>query len=253
MNIVIIEDEKLTAESLKLTIKSIDVEHVIVATLYSVEEALEFFISNDTDVDLIFSDIELGDGLTFEIYETINNSTPIIFCTAFSEYALQAFKASGIDYILKPFSKLEIEKALSKFKQITKSVSQNINYENLFANLKMQLAPKSTNVIIKQNDKIIPLPIEEIVLFYFENGYSFAYTFSQKTFILSKTLEELELSFSPQFFRANRQHLINRKAVKEAEHFSNRKLEIKLLTPFKEEIIVGKLKITAFTNWLSNV
>jgi two-component system, LytTR family, response regulator LytT len=252
MKIVIIEDEILTAKDLKKSLLAIDNEIEILAILQSVEESIEY-LSENKKIDLIFSDIQLGDGLSFDIFERIQNTTPVIFCTAYNEYALKAFDTYGIDYILKPFSTETVTKSLNKYLNfIGKFAQPKANYGNILNELREQLSPQSTSVIVKKGYKIIPIQASEIALFYFENGYSFAHTFEGKTHILSKNLEELEHSFSPTFFRANRQHLINRKAIKDAAQHFNRKLVVNLTIPFKEEIIIGKLKITAFTNWLAN-
>ena len=253
MKIVIIEDEKLTAKDLAKTIKGIDLDVEIVALLHSVEEAIVYF-KTKPELDLIFSDIELGDGLSFEIFEKINNRIPIIFCTAYNEYALEAFKTVGIDYLLKPFSKITVEKSLEKYHSLKERLtSQEDTIPNLMSLLKNQLFPiKTPSVIMQQGDKIIPLDGDKIAFFYIEDDYVFAYTFDQKSHILSQKLDVLEKTFSPSFFRANRQFLINRKAVKDASHSFNRKIEVNLLFPFKEQIIVGKLKVTAFLDWLAS-
>lgn len=253
MKIIIIEDEKLTAKDLAKTIKGIEPDIEIVALLHSVEEAIEYFKTNPI-LDLIFSDIELGDGLSFEIFEKINNRTPVIFCTAFNEYALEAFKTVGIDYLLKPFSKTTVEKALEKYHSLKEKLApQNDAIPNLMSLLKNQLFPtKTPSIIMQQGDKIIPLEGEKIALFYIEDNVVFAYTFDQKKYLLSQKLDVLEHTFSPTFFRANRQFLINRKAIKDASHYFNRKIVVNLTLPYDEQIIVGKLKVTSFLDWLAN-
>jgi two-component system, LytTR family, response regulator LytT len=253
MKIIIIEDEKLTAKDLAKTIKGIEPDIEIVALLHSVEEAIDFFQSKP-ELDLIFSDIELGDGLSFEIFEKTQNRIPIIFCTAFNEYALEAFKTVGIDYLLKPFSKATVEKALEKYHSLKEKLApQNDALPNLMSLLKNQLFPaKTPSVIMQQGNKIIPLEGDKIALFYIEDNTVFAYTFDQKRHLLSHKLDALEYTFSPTFFRANRQFLVNRKAIKDASHYFNRKIVINLSLPFNEQIIVGKLKVTAFLDWLAN-
>ncbi len=251
MKIVIIEDEKLTAKDLSRTIQGIESDAEIMAILPSVEEALAFF-SEKKEVDLIFSDIQLGDGLSFEIFEKIQNQTPIIFCTAFNEYALEAFKTVGIDYLLKPFSKATVEKSLEKYHLLKgKTVVQKDDFSSVMSLLKNQLFPtKIPSVIIQQGDKIIPLAGSLIALFSIEDNYVFAFTFDGKKQLISQKLDALESTFFPSFFRANRQFLVNRKAIKDASHYFNRKIVINLNFPFQEQIIVGKLKVTAFVEWL---
>ena len=253
MKIVIIEDERLTAKDLAKTIKGIDSDIEIITLLHSVEEAIDFFMTKP-ELDLIFSDIELGDGLSFEIFEKVNNRTPIIFCTAFNEYALQAFRTVGIDYLLKPFSKSTVEKTLEKYYSLKEKLApREVEMPNLMTLLKNQLFPiKMPSVIMQHGDKIIPLEGNKIALFYIEENTVFAYTFEQNKYLLSQKLDILEQTFYPTFFRANRQFLINRKAIKDASHYFNRKIVINLSLPFHEQIIVGKLKVTPFLNWLAN-
>ena len=253
MKIIIIEDEKLTAQDLAKTIKAINPAIEVLALLHSVEEAIAFF-QTEPSFDLIFSDIELGDGLSFEIFEKIENKTPIIFCTAFNEYALQAFKTVGIDYLLKPFSKTTVAKSLEKYHSLKEQfVPQADSLPNLMAFFKNQLLPtKMPSVIVQKGDKIIPLDGNSIAFFCIEENVVFAHTFDQKKHLLTQKLDVLEQTFHPAFFRANRQFLVNRKAIKDAAHHFNRKIVINLTIPFGEQIMVGKLKVAAFLDWLAD-
>jgi two-component system, LytTR family, response regulator LytT len=251
MKIVIIEDEKLTAKDLKRTLLATEPDIEIGALLHSVEDAIEYFKKHD-DTDLIFSDIQLGDGLSFEIFKQMDSQVPVIFCTAYNNYFAEAFEATGIDYIMKPFSKSSIEKALAKYANLEKRFRKNKdNYKLQLDLLETKLTPKKSAVIIRQRDKIIPLEATNVAVFYIDNGYTFAYTFGQEKFIVSENLEDLEQYFTPAFFRANRQYLVNRKAIKDATHFFNRKIVVNLTIAFKEQILVGKLKTTSFVEWLS--
>jgi two-component system, LytTR family, response regulator LytT len=253
MKIVIIEDEKLTAKDLAKTIQSIEHNADIIATLATVEDAIVFFNTKPT-IDLIFSDIELGDGISFDIFENVDIKTPIIFCTAFNDYALQAFDTWGIDYVLKPFSAKAIEKALQKFKAIAKiDTNSSTNLKELFSNISKQLQPtKLPNIIVHQAEKIIPLAGDSIALFYIDNGIVKALNFQNKPIATNYNLEELEAKFSPIFFRANRQFLINRTAVKEASQHFNRKLLVHLNLNFAEQILIGKEKTSSFLEWMAN-
>lgn len=251
MKIVIIEDEKVTAKDLRKTIFAAEPDVEIGAVLHSVEEAIEYFKSHE-DTDLIFSDIQLGDGLSFEIFKKMENQVPIIFCTAYNNYFSEAFEATGIDYILKPFNKAAIEKALAKYLTLEKTFTRNNDkYKEQLSILETRVAPKKNAVIIRQGDKIIPLEASDIAVFFIDNGYTFAYTFGQKKFIVTENLEDLENDFASSFFRANRQYLVNRKAIKDATHFFNRKIIVNLTVPFKDQILVGKLKTSSFIEWLS--
>ncbi|MEO1449607.1 MAG: LytTR family DNA-binding domain-containing protein [Bacteroidota bacterium] len=253
MKIAIIEDEKRTAKDLARTIAAIDPKAEIVVMLQSVEEALEYF-AQPVELDLIFSDIQLGDGLSFEIFEQANLHIPIIYCTAFNHYALEAFKTLGIDYLVKPFSKSTVSVALEKYNTIKDAFrpQQQESLSDLMIVLKSQLQPaKKPSVIIHQKDKIIPLSIEKIALFFIENDMVYAHTFTGERHPVSHKLNDLEEKYAPEFFRANRQFLINRKAVKDASHYFNRKVMVHLHIPFEEQILVGKVKVTAFLEWLA--
>lgn len=251
MKIVIIEDEKLTAKDLKRTILGIEPDIEIAALLHSVEEGIEYFNKN-TDTDLIFSDIQLGDGLSFEIFKKVGLQVPVIFCTAYNNYFAEAFQVTGIDYLLKPFTKATVEKALLKYQTLQKRfLLKKDEYPNLLELLETKLSPKKNAIIVRQRDKIIPLDVSSIALLYIDNGCTFAHTFSQERFMVKENLEELENSFGSAFFRANRQYLVNRKAIKDASNFFNRKIVVNLSFPFKSQILVGKLKATAFIEWLS--
>jgi two-component system, LytTR family, response regulator LytT len=251
MKVIIIEDEKLTAKDLKRTILAVEPDVEIGALLHSVEDAVDYFKKHD-DTDLIFSDIQLGDGLSFDIFKRMENPAPIIFCTAYNNYFAEAFEAAGIDYIMKPFGKAAIEKALAKYVILKKRFTKNKStYKDQLDLLETKFTAKKNAVIIRQRDKVIPLEASNIAFFFIDNGYTFAFTFTQEKFIVSENLEMLEHSFSPGFFRANRQFLVNRKAIKDAQHFFNRKMIINLTIPCKEQILVGKLKITSFIEWLA--
>ncbi len=252
MRIVIIEDENLTANDLAKTLKIVDEEIEIVTFLSSVEESIEF-LKKEPHIDLIFSDIELGDGLSFDIFEKLKITIPIVFCTAYNHYALEAFKTTGIDYILKPFSKITIENTLIKYQNLKeKFATPKDDYIHLISLIKQTNAYQNPSVLIHQGEKIIPINGRDIAFFLFEDSYSFALTFDGKKHILTQSMETLENIFSPEFFRTNRQYLVNRKAVKEASHFFNRKIVINLTIPHSEKIIVGKLRVSAFMQWLAN-
>ena len=251
MKIVIIEDEQLTADDLSETILKVSPEVLIIARLSSVKDAVAWFRKNEQP-DLIFSDIQLGDGLCFEIFRKHPITTPVIFCTAFDEYALTAFKAHGIDYILKPFDEQTIAGALTRYKELErKFLGNNKQIETilqLFENRKNQ---KQGSVLVYHKDKILPIKLQDIALFYLEHEITYIITFGPKTFTISKSLEELEEIAGNSFYRANRQYLVNRKAIKEASQYFARKLSIALSIPFSETITVSKVKVPDFLNWLS--
>lgn len=251
MRVVIVEDEKATANDLKRTLQSIEPSIDVVAILSSVEEGIAY-LRTAPQIDLFFSDIQLGDGLSFEIFEEVAPNAPVVFCTAYDNYLFEAFQASGIDYILKPFTRASLQKALEKYQLLERKFStKQPDYAQLLQILQANEQPRKRAVIVRVRDKIIPLQSEDIAIVYVDNGGTFAYTFAQEKYLLNETLDELEASFAPSFFRANRQFLVNRKAVRDASQHFNRKLAVNLTLPFKETILIGKMKTTSFLEWLS--
>ena len=252
LRVIIIEDEKYTAKDLADTLKKVDSNIEIVATLSSVEQAVNFF-KKEKEFDLIFSDIQLPDGLSFDVFKSVKIEVPVIFCTAFDKYALEAFDTNGIDYLLKPFNKASVSKALDKYMALKFNFkSPETNLDKLIYKLEQQMSRQSNSVIVYQRDKIVPVETNQIALFYLEDDYAFALTFDSQKHILTQSLEELENLCGNSFFRANRQYLVNRKAIKDASRYLNRKILINLNVTYQEQILVGKLKITSFLQWLAN-
>ena len=251
MKIVIIEDEQLTADDLAETILKVSPGVQIIARLSSVKDAVAWFRKNEQP-DLIFSDIQLGDGLCFEIFKKYPVSTPIIFCTAFDEYALTAFKAHGIDYILKPFDEQTIANSLARYKELErKFLGNNQQIENILQLFENRKNLKQGSVLVYHKDKILPIKLQDIAFFFIEHEITYLITFGQKNFTISKSLEELEEITGNVFYRANRQYLVNRKAIKEASQYFARKLSITLSIPFSETITISKVKVPDFLSWLS--
>lgn len=251
MKIVIIEDEQHTAEDLAETIKKAESGAQIGAILRSVKEAVAYFQNNERP-DLIFCDIQLGDGLSFEIFNRIPISSPVIFCTAYDEYALKAFKANGIDYLLKPFTKKTIQESLKKFTSLKDSFIRNAppSYKTILEVLESRRNQKQGSILVYHKKNIIPVKVDDIALFYIEHEVTRLITFNQQHYSISKTLEELENITGNAFYRANRQFLINRKAINNVSQYFGRKLSVNIKIPFKERILVSKEKSSDFLNWL---
>ncbi|PTS99153.1 DNA-binding response regulator [Pedobacter sp. HMWF019] len=250
MKIVIIEDERVTADDLKQTILQTDANIEIMAILRSVEEGTDWFKSNPAP-DLIFSDIQLGDGLSFEIFCDL--CIPVIFCTAYDEYALNAFKANGIDYLLKPFTDASVGSALNKFKNLTQIKQEEITkqYESITRLFSASKSAKTTSLLIHHRDTIFPVKIEDVALFHLEYDVVQMLTFNHKTHYPGKSLEELGELVGPDFFRVNRQYLVNRKAIINASSIFSRKLSLNVSIPVKESITISKEKAPLFLKWLS--
>jgi two-component system response regulator LytT len=255
MNIAIIEDEILTAEDLKEIILKEEPKANVVAVLHSVKEALAYFKTNSMP-HLIFSDIQLGDGLSFDIFNAIDLKAPVIFCTAFDEYAIKAFNANGIHYVLKPFNAAKIREAIDKYHTLQDTFSSwTKSFENVFEALNLhsinQPIKKAESVLVYYQHRVIPIKLKDVAVFYIKNEVTYLYTFDHKTYIVSKTLDELQQLDTDMFYRANRQYIVSRNAVQEASHYLSRKVSITLNVPFSEIITISKEKITPFFDWLT--
>jgi two-component system LytT family response regulator len=253
MNVILIEDEAIALRKLKKVILEIAPETIFVAELESVYDAKNWFQQNiNQQIDLIFSDIQLSDGLSFEIFEALNTQLPIIFTTAYDEYALRAFKLNGIDYLLKPVQKDELQKALSKFKQTRTSYSnqQLLQLQQLIQQLKMPVKSMPT-FISYLKDQLIPFSAESVVFFYTSNQVVTAVT-EHREFVMNETLEEIENRLpADSFFRANRQFIIHKKYVVNAELYFNNRLVVHLKLKTPEKIIISREKAGDFKEWLS--
>lgn len=252
MKIVIIEDERLSAEDLVDIIKNYDSHITVVAILGSVKEAVAF-LKTEPSVDLIFSDIQLGDGICFDIYEEVKINVPVIFCTAYDQYALDAFKSNGIDYVLKPFTNTSICNALNKYKSLQKAMSNNSfsPIEDMLRMFDNKAGNKNASLLVHFQDKIIPVKHNDIALFYIKNDVTHLHTFDNKIFSINKSLDELDHILSSDFYRANRQYIVNRNAIKDASSYQSRKTALSLNVNSPEVITISKEKLSSFLNWLS--
>jgi len=252
MKVIIIEDEILMAKDLGQTLKNINPNIDIIAILSSVEEAMVFFKTNPK-AELIFSDIELEDGLSFEIFKLIKIDIPVIFCTAYDEYALDAFDANGIEYILKPFNNASIKKSLDKFDSLRASISDGLfrQYKATAEALATYDKNKSTTLMIRFRDKLIPISFEQIALIYIETDVTYVYTKRKQSFVVNQTLDELEKKAGTNFFRVNRQFLVSRNVIEETAYAMHRKLNITFNISFQREVLVSKEKTSKFLLWLT--
>jgi two-component system response regulator LytT len=253
MNVVIIEDEWMLADELEHYIGLINKELKVVKLLYSVKESVEYFKANN-NYQLIFSDIQLGDGLSFDIFKEVSIKTPVIFCTAYNQYALAAFKNNGIDYLLKPFNKSAVAEALVKYDLLKNTVNKtSAQIQNVAEQLAPAKPPKpvQSSLLVNHRDKIIPLKIEELALFYIKNGTVSAIDFTNQLFTINQTLDELEQLVGNNFYRADRQHLISRKAIKDVSQYFLRKLLLNLNIQYSGAITIRKEKTPEFLAWLA--
>lgn len=254
MTIVIIEDEVKTAKALGQLILSIRPDAQIMSYIQSIDSAVSYLSENDQP-DLIFMDIQLADGLCFEIFKNVEVLSPVIFCTAFDDYAIEAFKANGIDYVLKPFSRESIAQAIKKAGELKNFFQRNKKAMPDFDYLLTRKGENTgkTSFLVFKNNKYQTVLTENIAFFYIKNETPTIMTFDKAEYQITQSLDEVHKLLSPtQFFRTNRQYLINFSAIREAEHYFSRKLILKLTIPTEEKLLVGKDKATAFLSWLEN-
>lgn len=251
MKTIIIEDEKPSARRLQRMLAKIGLQ--VDTMLHSVEEALDWFQKN-THPDLIFLDIQLSDGLSFEIFESIDVKSAVIFTTAFDEYALQAFKLNSIDYLLKPVSEAELAQAVKKYQErnFNKSTLQSINFEDikkLLVNPVDRIYKQRFTVKVGQHIKIIN--VDDIECFFSENKGTYAYTIDGRSHLLDMSLEDLEKDInSTVFFRTSRKYLVNINAIKDMVSYTNSRLQIKLNRYLEQDIIVARERVKDFKDWL---
>ena len=250
MNIIIIEDEKPSARRLQRMLSTMNLETEIM--LHSVEESIQWF-NNNEHPDLIFLDIQLSDGLSFEIFEAIDIKSAVIFTTAYDEYALQAFKLNSIDYLLKPIDEVELTKAVKKYQDRLpqkQAVTLDFNdIKKLLVNPIDREYKKRFSVKVGQHLKLIN--IEEIECFYSENKGTYLYTSEGRNYLLDTTLELLEQELEPQtFFRISRKYFVNINAIKDMVSYTNSRLQIKLNTYNEDEVIVARERVKDFKEWL---
>ncbi len=252
MKAIIIEDEKAAVRNLKALLADEAPKMEFLAVLDSITETIEWFRTNPMP-DLVFMDIHLADGSAFEIFEHIKITCPIIFTTAYDEYALKAFKVNSIDYLLKPISSHDIHIALSKLKLLREHNTDKENdYTHLLKALKKEENYKTHFLIPVKGDKLFPLPVDMILLFYIKEGVVRAVTEGDKEYIFTQTLDEINESLNPaHFFRVNRQYVISRKSVIDIDLWFNGRLSINIKIPTEEKIVVSKARVSEFKEWFT--
>lgn len=249
MNIIIIEDEKPAARLLQRKVEKLDLQ--VNTMLHSVEESITWF-QNNAHPDLIFLDIQLSDGLSFEIFEQIDIKSAVIFTTAYDEYALRAFKLNSIDYLLKPIDEDELEVAINKFKVRTQAQNFSLDFEaikRMLVNPVEKEYKKRFSVKIGQQLKVIS--IDEVECFYSENKGTYIHTLDNRDYLIDVTLEVLETEINPKdFYRVSRKFIVPLKAVKEIQVYSNSRLKIILPTYKDDEVIVARERVSDFKEWI---
>jgi two-component system LytT family response regulator len=251
MKAIIIEDEMLAVSHLQSVLFEIrDIE--LIAVLDTIQSAIEWFETN-AQPELVFMDIHLADGSSFKIFEHVNILCPIIFTTAYDEYAIKAFKVNSIDYLLKPITLQNVEKALEKLKSLSGAPSRQSEIQQLISSITREKLYKTHFLVPIKGNRLIPLLAKDIVYIHIEDGMVKART-PDGSFILENTLDELAADLNPyEFFRANRQFIISRNSIKEVDYWFNNRLSINLKVPVPEKILISRVRVSDFKKWYSGI
>jgi two-component system, LytTR family, response regulator LytT len=249
---IIIEDEKPAARLLQRKLEKLNIK--VDVMLHSVEESIEWFCKNKHP-DLIFLDIQLSDGLSFEIFEKIDIKSAVVFTTAFDEYALKAFKLNSIDYLLKPIDEDELEVAISKYKnqfQKAEKSTLNLDFEQIKKMLQNPFEQNfKTRFTVKIGQHLKVILIEEVECFFSENKGTYIHTFDNRNYLIDGTLEQLENDLhSKNYFRISRKFIIPLKSIKEIVLYSNSRLKVILPTYKEDEVVVSREKVQEFKSWI---
>ena len=248
MKAIIIEDEKLAAEKLEKMLLKIDSEIQVVAKLESVIDSINWFNSNDKP-DIIFLDIQLDDGISFEIFDSINLDVPIIFTTAYDQYAIKAFQVNSIDYLLKPIEEEALQKALAKFRSLHQSQHNQIDKINL---LYQQIVNNyKTRFFVKIGNHFHSVSVNEIQCFLIQERATFLRTMNGKKYDIDYSLDQVHKLVDPAiFFRINRNYLIHIDAIQDIYSYSSNRLGVKLKMLDHLDMIVSRDKVADFKMWL---
>jgi len=256
LRIVIIEDEPATARNLHFMLHETNEPIELLATLGSITQSTAWLAAHPGEYDLLFMDIRLSDGLSFEIFNQVKVQSPVVFVTAYDDYALQAFKTNGIDYILKPFSKPELQQALHKFRQLSGTKTgddSRLQLSIVAGQLKAAYKGYKQSFLVHFRDKLIPVATKEIAWFYTLNEVSYAHCFDARKFVVEFTLEQLQEQLDPQvFFRANRQFIVQRRAITEVGFYFNGRLLLKVEPLPDEQILISKARVPEFKAWMNS-
>ena len=255
MKILIVEDEELAADRLNQLILEFEPEAQIFGPLDTVSATIAHLNSNP-DYDLIFMDIQLADGKSFSIFEGCEVLIPIIFTTAYDEYALKAFEINSIDYLLKPVNRERLKAAIDKFRKFKAYFNDNNPNSYLYQIIKELRIPKlnvfKSRFLISKGDSMIPITVSEVACFFAEDKEVFLLTHENKRHIIPNSVEELSSKLDPKlFFRVNRQFIISADAIRKVHNYFNFKLKVELKSDPKLDIVVSRSKTAAFKSWMN--
>lgn len=251
MKVLIIEDEKAAAENLTLLLRDIDSDIVVEQVIDSVSDGVSYFEKKGT-AELVFMDIHLADGISFEIFERTEVKLPVIFTTAYDEYAIKAFKVNSVDYLLKPIEEGELQDALDRFRSRSRNQPSMGQFQEMFRLLQEEKKSYKNTYLVQQRDTLIPVSVSELAYFMIESGIVKAITHDNRHFIIDKKMEDIEAELDPdRFFRVNRQYMVQREAIDNLKLYFNGKLILNLKPKTKEQVVVSKVKAPILKKWIN--
>lgn len=250
MKLLIIEDETAAAQNLRSILKSVTPEAEIVDAIDTVVDSVEWFENNPMP-DLVFMDIHLSDGESFKIFEKVDITCPVVFTTAYDQYALKAFEVNSIDYLLKPINEQSVRRAVDKWLALTGAARSE--YSSRVDNMVKQHSHCRNSFLVRFRDKLIPVSPEDIAYCYTSEEKVFAFGYNGERYPMEYTLEALQGMLSPvDFYRANRQFIIAREAVADISVWFGSRLSVNLKLETPEKIVVSKARVPEFKQWLIN-
>lgn len=256
MKILIIEDEAPAFRRLQKVLEEINSKIEIIEVIDSVEESVKWFEENHDLPDLIFMDIQLSDGISFEIFDSIQVKVPVIFTTAFDEYMLRAFKVNSIDYLLKPIKKEDLSNSLDKYEQMKNVFAHKHelpDLNSLIGQISLKEKNYKTRFLVKKGEQLISAETSSIAYFQTRNGVVHMITINNQNHIMDFNLDELTIQLDPEeFYRANRQFIIHFRAIDKVHKYHKGKLLVEMNQPTNEPICVSSEKATDFKDWLGN-
>ena len=253
MKVVLVEDEIAASENLSHILTTLNPAIEIIKVIDSVSEGIAYF-SSETEAVLVFMDIHLADGISFEIFEKVTIKIPIIFTTAYDQYAIQAFKVNSLDYLLKPIAEEEVAAALEKF-NTTLLGSQDVEkqLQGVLSLLQSSNTKYKSSYLIQKRDELIPIKTDDIAYFVIDTSVVKAVTFDKQEYVIHKKLETIEKELDPvSFLRVNRQYIVNKLSVEKLKFHFNGKLILDVKPSTQERIIISKLKASEVKSWLNS-
>ena len=250
MNVLIVEDEPRAASQLQNMLKTCDFDYQLLDIIDTVEDAVIWFQDNKTP-DLVFMDIQLADGLSFEIFQTIDVDAPIIFTTAFDQYAIQAFKVNSIDYLLKPIQKEDLTNALKKFEKTNQPSAIDPSIFKQLLN-SMQAPQTRTGLLVKEGSGFVQIKVTDLLYMYSQDSITFGIT-SDRRYIIDETIDQLFNTLDQnEFYRINRGQVVSKHAIQKIDPYFNHRVKLTMTNPRDQEFIVSRPKTSDFKAWMNS-